>query len=154
MGMVVYLDTCALNRLTDNQSQSRIRAEAEAVESILGLIASGAPDWAISSPLLFELGENPDPVKRAETLALLVYAQHNIPLTSEISQRAIAFERNGLGAFDAVHLALCEAAGVDFLLTVDDRFLHRAATISLASPLQIVNPVDWWARRRTWQPSP
>ena len=35
--MRVYLDACALNRLSDDQSQPRIRAESEAVQQILSL---------------------------------------------------------------------------------------------------------------------
>jgi hypothetical protein len=31
----LYLDACCLNRLTDDQSQSRVRNEAETVERIL-----------------------------------------------------------------------------------------------------------------------
>lgn len=33
--MRIYLDACCLNRLTDDQTQRRVRQEAEAVEQIL-----------------------------------------------------------------------------------------------------------------------
>ena len=39
--MKIYLDACCLNRLTDDQSQSRIAEEAEAVERILRLLRDG-----------------------------------------------------------------------------------------------------------------
>ena len=41
MGVRVYLDACCLNRLTDDQSQARIRDEAAAVENILRLVRDG-----------------------------------------------------------------------------------------------------------------
>jgi len=34
------LDVCCLNRLTDDQSQVRIREEAEAVEQVLRLVGA------------------------------------------------------------------------------------------------------------------
>jgi hypothetical protein len=33
--MRIYLDACALNRLSDDQTQPRVRAEAEGVERAL-----------------------------------------------------------------------------------------------------------------------
>jgi hypothetical protein len=36
--MRVYLDACCLGRLTDDQTQQRIRIEAEAVELVLALL--------------------------------------------------------------------------------------------------------------------
>ena len=41
MLMKIYLDTCALNRLTDDQTQPRILAEAKALERILDMVSSG-----------------------------------------------------------------------------------------------------------------
>ena len=40
--MKLYLDVCCLNRPFDDQSQNRVRLEAEAVLSILELAGSGA----------------------------------------------------------------------------------------------------------------
>jgi hypothetical protein len=39
--MKIYLDACCVNRLTDEQSQARIRQEAEAIERILGIVREG-----------------------------------------------------------------------------------------------------------------
>jgi hypothetical protein len=44
----IYLDACALNRLTDDQSQSRIHTEAEAVERVLHLVRKGEAEWKAS----------------------------------------------------------------------------------------------------------
>lgn len=44
----IYLDVCALNRLTDDQSQPRIRSEAEAVEKVFYLAWKGEAEWVAS----------------------------------------------------------------------------------------------------------
>ncbi len=48
----IYLDACALNRLTDDQSQSRIQAQAEAVEGVQRPVTTGMliPTGLVSTP--------------------------------------------------------------------------------------------------------
>lgn len=62
--MRVYLDACALNRLSDDQGQPRVFAEARAVEQILRMVVEGRAEWLVSTALLRELGRNPDHEKR------------------------------------------------------------------------------------------
>jgi hypothetical protein len=47
----IYLDGCCLNRLTDDQSQPRIRQEAVAVQAILRLVRDGEASWVSSAAL-------------------------------------------------------------------------------------------------------
>ena len=49
---MIYLDACCLNRLNDDQSQHRIREEAEAVELILRRMHSGEVQWISSEALM------------------------------------------------------------------------------------------------------
>ena len=58
--MKVYLDSCCLNRLTDDHSQPRIRKEAEAVEQVLRKITGGEIEWISSEALVDEIERNPD----------------------------------------------------------------------------------------------
>ncbi len=58
--MKIYLDACALNRLTDDQSQSRVRAEAEAVERALQSVWKGEAEWKASIVLEAEIRRNPN----------------------------------------------------------------------------------------------
>ncbi len=60
----IYLDSCCVNRLTDDQTQLRIHAEAEAVERILGLVWQGIVDWSASTALELEIRRNPQENKR------------------------------------------------------------------------------------------
>ena len=145
--MIVYFDTCALNRLSDNQSQSRIRSEAIAVERMLSLVHSNKIRWLASTALQFELQRNPDQVKRADSLSLLPFALEIIPVSPPAFQRARTLQAEGYGVFDALHLAICEENKADALITVDDRFLRRASLRPKSVRPEVINPIDWLHRR-------
>jgi predicted nucleic acid-binding protein len=138
----IYLDVCALNRLTDDQSQPRIRSEAEAVQEILHVVWRGQVQWLTSRLVQVELRRNPDRGRRQEVQALLVFAHGILLPDSKTFERAHTLEQSGYGAFDALHLACDEQAAVDALITTDDRFLRQAGR-GLGEPMiSIQNPID------------
>lgn len=150
--MRIYLDACALNRLTDDQSQPRIHAEAEAVEHILRLVWNQRIEWTASLALEAEIRRNPNQDKRHDALVLLSYAGLLTAPTPDTIQRALLLEAAGYGTFDALHLACAEHAQADALLTTDDRFIKQAAR-NLANPVvRVLNPVDWLHEVRRWFP--
>ncbi len=53
--MTIYLDTCALNRLTDDLSRPRVRREAQAVAQILDLVDAGKLLFLSSTVLEYEI---------------------------------------------------------------------------------------------------
>src|SRR2546423_1930545 len=65
--MRIYFDACCLNRLTDDQSQSRIREEAGAVERVLKLVRDGIIQWIASDALSDEIDKNPNLKGKLET---------------------------------------------------------------------------------------
>jgi len=141
--MTVYLDACCLHRSMDDQSQSRIRAEAEAIEFVLRLERTGEIEWASSAVLKAEMENDPDANRRRETAVLLLMASRTIPLDGRAVERAKALEAAGYGAFDALHLSVAESGGASVLLTADDRFIKRAAR-GMGSPrIPVLNPVEW-----------
>lgn len=145
--MNIYLDACALNRLLDDQSQPRIRSEADAVEAIFRLIETQEVRWIDGAVLEAEILRNPNILKRQDALALLSFTDEKPPLSSRIIGRAALFEMAGYGAFDALHLAMAEASGVDVLLTTDDRFLKQAER-GLGNPsVRVLNPLNWLKER-------
>jgi hypothetical protein len=70
----IYLDACALNRLTDDQRQPRIRTEAEAVEKVVHLIWKGETEWMASIVLGDEIRRNPNREGRNDALKLISLA--------------------------------------------------------------------------------
>ncbi len=57
--MRIYLDACCLSRLTDDQTQSRIRQEAQAVERTLQLVEESVATWMASQVLFEEVAGKP-----------------------------------------------------------------------------------------------
>ena len=74
----LYFDACCLNRLTDNQSQTRIRREAEAIEKLIGLSVNDWGTWISSVVLEAEISRNPDLNRRQDAEMLLAFARETI----------------------------------------------------------------------------
>jgi predicted nucleic acid-binding protein len=137
----VYFDTCALNRPFDDQSQPRIRLEAEAVEHLLRAVDEGGLEWVSSEVVLFEILKTPDEVRREILLSLVRRAGPTIALSDDIGKRARELREQGLRDLDALHLASAEAAGAGVLVTTDNGFVRAVAGLQPASSVQVKNPV-------------
>ena len=138
----VYLDACCLSRLTDDQSEARIRAEAEAVERVLAAVRRGTVDLVSGEVLEDEVRRNPSMDRRAEAQTILSLAASRIEINEEMATRAQELVDLGYGAFDALHVAAAESAA-DVLLTTDDRVLRQAAR-KLGNPrISVRNPLSW-----------
>ncbi len=144
--MKIYLDACVLSRLSDDRTQARVAAEAEAIEQILRMIFLGEVVWSGSQTLQREVSRNPDRDKRNDALALLAYADELPDASEAVKQRAEFLHTLGYGAFDALHLAHAESQGVAVLLTTDDRFMKQAVRGSGKPLVAVMNPVDWLRR--------
>ena len=148
MPPLVYLDTCCLNRLFDDQRQLRVRLETEAVRAVLQAVVAGDVRWLGSTAVDLEVGANPNAERRQRVGALAALATERVDLGEADRGRARAFEAAGLGAFDALHLTAAERGGADALLTTDDRFARRAARLAgtLPGTLRVLNPTAWAAQ--------
>jgi predicted nucleic acid-binding protein len=138
--MRIYMDNCCLNRPFDDQSNLRVHLEGEAIKTIIALIEQR---WLlVSSQILeFEISKNGD-VSREKELNLINALAHTvIKIDTNIAKRANEFERRGLQAFDALHLA-CAEGNADIFLTVDDKFLNKARTFQDID-VKISNPLVW-----------
>jgi hypothetical protein len=65
----VYLDVCCLNRPFDDQTQQRVRDEAEAVAAILVFADKGVLDVVGSQMMRIELKSIKDPERRRRVRA-------------------------------------------------------------------------------------
>jgi predicted nucleic acid-binding protein len=137
------LDACCLGRLTDDQSQARVRAEAVAIEQLLAGVRRGSVELISSEALEDEIRRNPSMERRAEAQTLLSLAGTRIDIDDAIALRAQNLMGLGYGPFDALHIAAAESAGADVLLTTDDRLLKRT-TRNLGNPrIPVQNPLSW-----------
>ena len=138
----IYLDACCLSRLTDDQSQPRIREEAEAIEKILAGVRRGKLELISSEALLDEARRNPSLDRRREAETFLSLATTTVDVDEAVVRRGQGLIGLGYGPFDALHLAAAEAAGVDVMLTTDDRLIKRVAR-GLGNPrIKVWNPVS------------
>jgi predicted nucleic acid-binding protein len=140
----LYLDACCLNRLTDDQSQARVRNEAEAVEGILRLILEGQATWVSSTALEIEISRNPDADRRRDVAGLLAFSNEVVVPRSRSAERAGFLQKLGFSTFDALHLASAEQGQADVFLTTDDGLLRRAARYSNELRIRVQNPVSWY----------
>jgi len=139
----IYLDTCALNRLTDDQSQMRILLEAEAIELFFLHLMAGKVSWIASSVLEMEILKNRNAQHREDALGMLSFASEFHFPNAEVVIRARFLNTLGYGKFDALHLAIAENAKAELLLTTDDQFLRQSGR-GLGNPLiRVANPLDY-----------
>ncbi|HEY5042446.1 MAG TPA: PIN domain-containing protein [Verrucomicrobiae bacterium] len=145
--MKLYLDVCCWNRPFDDQSQTRVRLEAEAVLSILQMAGSGELEIVGSDIIDDELLQMADKERREKVELLLALASSQVALTSAIEQRATELQKWNISSFDALHLASAENARADYLLTTDDDLLRRAKRADLK--VKIENPAKWLIQQAT-----
>lgn len=128
--MRIYLDNCCLQRPLDDQTQPRIRVEAEAVLAILASIQAGELSMLNSEALEYEVSRIPDDVRRNEVFAVLALSNERLEIDDEAEALAELFERRGIAPMDAVHLALASTAKADFFGTCDDKLLRNSQSLS------------------------
>ena len=141
--MRVYLDLCAIQRPLDDQTQPRIRAEAEAVLSVLALCESGALDLVTSGAHVVESEKCPHPDRRTHVDDVLGLSATYMPMSNEVLRRAEQYAASGVKRLDAIHLTSAVEAEADFFCTTDDQLLRRGREVntgrtSVVSPLELV----------------
>ena len=128
--MRVYLDNCCRQRPLDNQTHPRIRVETEAVFAVLAAVQAKELSLLSSEALQYEVNRIPDEARRTEVLSVLSLASEHLQVTDAVEALALTLEQQGLGAMDAVYLALASTAKADFFCTCDDKLFRKAQSIS------------------------
>jgi predicted nucleic acid-binding protein len=123
--MRVNLDMCCLKRPFDDQSQPRVRLEAEAVLSLLAA-ESATLEFIRSAALLLENKQNPILVRAARVDLWLKQKPGLTVDPAMLRLRTGELMRYGFASFDALHIACAELSGADAFATCDDR-LRKAA---------------------------
>ncbi len=139
--MLVYLDTCSIQRPFDDQSQLRIALESEVVLRLIQNIEQGNIELVVSESLLFETEQNPHPRRRRFARAILDLADRFTEIGPEIEARARHYNDMGIRPLDALHLASAVEAQADVFCTTDDQLLRRARRLQ-THDTAILNPID------------
>lgn len=135
------MDNCCLNRPFDNQANLRVHLEAEAIKTIITLIEQQKFSLISSKVLKFEISKLTDESRKEELMLMESLANEVVQVNSVIAARAKEFERFGVQSFDALHLA-CAENNADIFLTVDDKFIKKAAGINSAK-IRVCSPLVW-----------
>ncbi|MDB9304501.1 MULTISPECIES: PIN domain-containing protein [Cyanophyceae] len=141
----LYLDACCLNRPFDDQTQSRIYLEAQAIITILNNCQSATWKLINSSALIAELNQTPDLERLQNVKKLLLIAKIKVIHSPFIEDRAAELQKLGFSSYDATHIASAERSQADVFLTTDDRLFKKAQINSQLINVKIKNPVQWLA---------
>jgi predicted nucleic acid-binding protein len=143
--MLIYLDSCCINRLFDDPTQERIRLEGEAITLILERVQKGEWAWLSSSIVEAEIAAIADLERRSQVWGLLAHARQRQLLAEEIKQRAVELQRLNIQAFDALHVACAEVTNADIFLTTDDKLWRLAQRAGEQLKVRVANPLAWFA---------
>jgi predicted nucleic acid-binding protein len=141
--MLIYLDTCSIQRPLDTKTQARIYVEAEAILAVVALCEAGEIQLVSSEALQFEMSRTPNATRREYASTLLARAVVYVEATDEVIQRAIEISQARVAPLDSLHLASAIEGKADFFCTCDDKFLRRAKAIAglstkVVSPLELI----------------
>lgn len=139
--MKIYLDVCCLCRPFDDQTTSRIRLEATAVQEIIRRCSTGELLLVTSEAVTEEISLIPDIRKRLRVEKIEYLALERIFIDENIILRMQEIIAMGGDAMDSLHIACAERSGA-VMLTTDDgliTFFKSHQNIQV----RIENPVIW-----------
>jgi len=139
--MLIYFDTCCLQRSLDDRAQPRINIEAEAVLTILGVIENSNITLVSSEALDYELSQIPDKNREGRVREILSISSKYITINDDIELTAAEYNKKGIKPMDALHLACATNTGVNYFCTTDDKFLNRAKREILSST-KVISPLE------------
>ncbi len=143
--MRIYLDNCCFNRPFDNQTQTRMRLEAEAKLEIQQRIKDKKIELAWSYMVDYENQVNPFEERREVIARWRSAATVDIEETEHLLHQARQIADRGVRAKDALHIACAMAAECDFLLTTDDMMCKKMqgfGGITVMNPTQFIIEVE------------
>jgi predicted nucleic acid-binding protein len=156
----IYFDSCCYGRPFDNpahRSQASVEAQIVAIKSAVELCKALGIGVVGSPTVELEIGRIE--IKDAQRYrairdfyewAISDYIEFNDNIfarAQEIRGQALVLGRVVRNR-DSFHAALAEAAGVGFLLTVDDRFERAGGELKLKT--KIINPINFLQEFATW----
>ncbi len=111
--MKIYLDNCCLNRPFDDQSQLRIKLEAEAKLRIQEEIRDGGIKLVWSYILDYENSRNPYVERKEQINIWKKYSVINIIENDDIIKKAVFLNSKGFKKFDSLHIACAIVSSCD-----------------------------------------
>ena len=145
--MKIYLDMCCFNRPYDDQTQARIHLETGAKLLLQQKVKNAECDLIWSSVLDFECQNNPFEERRHAIIQWRWLAKAILTTNSEIINQAKMHQAQGIGQFDALHVACAIAGQADLFITTDDRLINKMrkiGTLATVLPGEAIALVENW----------
>ena len=136
--MKIYLDNCCFNRPFDDQSQLRIKLEAEL--KIQDEIKAGKFQLIWSYILQSENEANPYSERRRAIREWKNHAIMDMNEESSILEKGTELMLSGLRNKDALHIACAILATCEYFLTTDDKILNKNESVE---GITITDPIDF-----------
>jgi predicted nucleic acid-binding protein len=141
--MKLYLDNCCYNRPYDDQSQERIHLEGEAVLAIINKREQNDNAIIGSLALYLEIEqigniEKQEKVKSFYEQTIDGKIRYNTDILRRVKELS---EQSNIRTLDRFHLSFAEYAGVDVLLTTDDKFEKACSKLNLK--IKVMNPLKY-----------
>ena len=139
--MRIYMDNCCYYRPFDDQTQDRIRLEADAILAIL--TRCDASEWILcgSEVLAFEMSQTQDESKCKNAMELYNAATEILFVGAQTKQRVAELQKYGIKLMDAFHVAIAESENVNVYLTTDKDLIKKAQNSEIG--VRVYNPVKW-----------
>ncbi len=138
--MRIYLDICCFNRPFDDQSQLRIKLEAEAKMAIQEDIRSGKHELVWSYIMDYENQKNPFQERREQIAKWRIYAVEDVEESDAVLATAKMVGQTGIKRMDSLHVACAVKGAADCFLTTDEGILKRA---NLITAIKITDPIGF-----------
>lgn len=138
--MKIYLDNCCFNRPFDDQSQIRVRLEAEAKLKIQADIQDGKFELVWSYITGVENMANPFKERKRAIQEWKRFSSMIIKEEKKILDKAIQLNQAGLRSKDALHIACAIYAGCGYFITTDDKIINKR---NLIEELTLTDPIGF-----------
>jgi len=140
--MLIYLDSCAVQRPLDDRSQPRINIEAEAVVTILSLVEADYVQLLSSEVLEFEIRKTPDVKRRIRATEILSVADQIAEVSATTRAEAQEIMALGIKPADALHVAVSIEHQVRYFCTCDEKLLKKLKTLDRKQQPYFVSPLE------------
>ncbi len=138
--MLIYADTNIYGRPFDDQSQERIKLEAQASLSVFEAVRSNLFKLIGSDILKFEI-EGTENFKKIRMKSLFQLCSKIIREDDTILKTAITIQRRcRIDPRDALHLASAINGRAKYFLTCDDDVIREEKNIKKLFKITIINP--------------
>ena len=143
--MRIYFDCCCYNRPFDDQTQSRIHDESDAIISLINRCQNENLGTILGSTILkMEIDKISDPVKKVRVSSLSKSISENITYSEIIKNRAKEIQKLAtIHEMDSLHIASAEIGNADVFLSTDDKLLKACQKIKANLKVRIKNPVSF-----------